>query len=414
MKKLLIVGFITAIFSAHAAQDVQFLHWWTSEGEVNSVEVIKEELVKAGFNLVSVPVEGGGGKIAKSILQARAIAGNPPDVAQLEGPSIKSWAALGFLHNINDTAEQHDWDKNLFKVAKKIHRHDGEYVAVPVTLHRLNWMWVNHEVLQRYQLAVPETWQQMIEVFAELQQRGIAPLAIGNEPWQIVQLFENIAFGLGGAKYYKKAYIDLDPEALASQTTLEALQLFRQISAIVLPYLTKQTWDSATQQLLGGNRAFQITGDWVAGDLMAFDGVFPDKIGCYPTPAHEPGFIYNMDSLVLFKSPHLDAELANKIAKSLADPRLISAFNKQKGSVPPYRNIALSGFNSCTIDAYQDFQLAEKQGNLVPSMIDSMAVSPVIEKAATNELFRFFNDPSIQPEDVILHMQSMGASNISL
>ncbi|KHT63753.1 sugar ABC transporter substrate-binding protein [Photobacterium gaetbulicola] len=414
MKKVLIAGLISSIFSAHAAQDLQFLHWWTSEGEVNSVEVIKEELGENGFNVVSVPVEGGGGKIAKSILQARAIAGNPPDVAQLEGPSIKSWAALGFLHSINDAAQQHSWDEHLFRVAREIHRYNGEYVAVPVTLHRLNWMWVNHDVLKRYQLATPETWEQVIEVFSQLQAHGVAPLAIGNEPWQIVQLFENIAFGLGGAQYYKKAYIELDAEALSSQTTLEALHLFRQISALVLPYLTKQTWDSATRQLLEGSRAFQITGDWVAGDLMALNGQFPENIGCYPTPAHHPGFIYNMDSLVLFKSPHLKAEVANQVAKSVSTPELISSFNKQKGSVPPYHNASLSGFSSCAIDAYEDFLLAEKQGNLVPSMIDSMAVSPVIEKAAANELFRFFNDPSIRPEDVILHMQSMGASNISL
>ncbi len=98
----------------------------------------------------------------------------------------------------------------------------------------------------------------------------------------MVQLFENIAFGLGGPDYYRRAFIELEPDVLDSPLTLEALDKFRQISSIVLPDLTNQRWEEATQELLSGKRAFQITGDWVAGELMAIEGKFPDSISCYP------------------------------------------------------------------------------------------------------------------------------------
>ncbi|WP_299018655.1 ABC transporter substrate-binding protein [uncultured Photobacterium sp.] len=406
--------FIGYVFSVHASQDVHFLHWWTSQGEAKSADIVKEYLNKEGFNVVNVPIQGGGGKTAKSILQARAIAGNPPDMAQLEGPAIKSWAALGFLHHLNAAAQQQHWDDNLLPQVRGIHQFHGDYVAIPITIHRLNWMWVNQDILQKHQLKIPETWEQLIDVFSQLKQKGVAPLALGNEPWQVVQLFENIAFGLGGPNYYRKAFIELDPDTLASPITLEVLNKFRRISTIVLPDLTKQRWEEATNDLLVGKRVFQITGDWVAGELIAINGHFPSYISCNPTPSKQPGFIYNMDSFALFKNPLLSNERANQIAAVISEPAFLRGFNRLKGSMPAHRNISMHGFNTCSLRAKQDFNEADKSGTLMPSIIDSMAVSPVIEKAASSELFRFFNDPTMKPEDVIVHMQNMGSSNLNL
>ena len=414
MRLIVLALFIGCVFSVQAREDVHFLHWWTSQGEAKSAEVVKHALQEAGFEVVNVPVQGGGGHTAKSILQARAIAGNPPDMALLEGPAIKSWAALGFLHSLDTVANSNHWDQNLLPLARDIHQFKGEYVAVPITIHRLNWVWVNHEVLNRHQLTMPTSWDEMIDVFYQLKQRGVAPLALGNEPWQVVQLFENIAFGLGGPDYYRRAFIELEPDVLDSSLTLEALNKFRQISAIVLPDLTNQRWEEATQELLSGRRVFQITGDWVAGELMAIEGQFPDSISCYPTPSKQPGFIYNMDSFALFKNPLLDEQQANQIAAIVSEPDFLRQFNLAKGAIPARMDVSLSGFNACSLQSRRDFHTAEQLGTLVPSIIDSMAVSPIIEKAATNELFRFFNDPSMRAENVILHMKSMGSSDINL
>lgn len=414
MRLIILALLVGSVFSAQARQDVHFLHWWTSQGEAKSAGLVKYALQEAGFDVMNVPIQGGGGNTAKSILQARAIAGNPPDMALLEGPAIKSWAALGFLHSLDTVASNNHWDKNLLPFIRDIHQFKGEYVAVPITIHRLNWIWVNHNVLNRFQLKVPQTWDQMIEVFTQLKQRGIAPLALGNEPWQVVQLFENIAFGLGGPDYYRKAFIELEPDVLDSPLTLEALDKFRQISSLVLQDLTSQRWEEATQDLLSGKRAFQITGDWVAGELMAIEGQFPDFISCYPTPSNQPGFIYNMDSFALFKSPLLSSERANQIAGVVSSSEFLREFNLVKGAIPARTDVSLAGFNACSQQAMRDFNTAEELGTLVPSMIDSMAVSPIIQKAASSELFRFFNDPSMKAEDVILHMQSMRASGISL
>ncbi|MEJ2766102.1 ABC transporter substrate-binding protein [Photobacterium sp. MCCC 1A19761] len=414
MKFLWILMLSGWTLTAHADQTVHFLHWWTSRGEANATAIVEQTLKASGYSVASVPIQGGGGGTAKSILQARAIAGNPPDMALLEGPAIKSWAALGFLHSLAPIAQKQAWNQHLNPLVRDIHQFNQEYVAIPITIHRLNWVWVNHEVLATYKLPVPRDWQEMLTVFRQLKQQGVPPLAIGNEPWQVVQLFENIAFGLGGPDYYRRAFIELDAQALDSAVTREALSLFRDISEIVLPDLTRQRWEEATQALLSGQRAFQITGDWVAGELIALAGQFPETISCYAAPARQPGFIYNMDSFALFKSPTLSEQQANDIAGVLSSPDFLRQFNQTKGAIPARRDISLAGFNACSVKAMADFRQAEQTQTLVPSIIDSMAVSPVIQKATTSELYRFFNHPSVSVDDVITHIKNMEASGLTL
>ncbi|PLX58134.1 MAG: carbohydrate ABC transporter substrate-binding protein, partial [Vibrio alginolyticus] len=85
---------------AESPQGVEFLHWWTSDGEQQALQTLKAQLKQHDIELLQSPVLGGGGDSAMTVLQARALAGNPPSFAQIEGPSIKAWDAIGILHNV--------------------------------------------------------------------------------------------------------------------------------------------------------------------------------------------------------------------------------------------------------------------------------------------------------------------------
>ncbi|WP_459781002.1 ABC transporter substrate-binding protein [Photobacterium sp. R1] len=388
-------------------KEIEFLHWWTAKGEVAAFNLVREALDNAGVHILDLPVPGGGGDTAMSILQARAIAGTPPDLVQLEGPSIQSWAALGFLHQLDKVAADGNWQENLLPIARDVNQYQGHYVAIPITVHRLNWMWINRKVLRTYGLAIPTTWDELIDVFARLKKQGVEPLALGKEQWQIALLFENLAFGYGGANYYQRAFINMDPEALNSQITYDILARFRAISQLVKPGMSHMRWDEGTQLLIEGERAFQISGDWVLGELLAGKVSIPDAIGCYPTPSKQTGFIYNMDSFALFDSPRTHPETAKIVSQTLSSPAFLKAFNKVKGSIPARKDITLDGFNRCSVKAKADMLTASQTGQLIPSIVDSMAVSPLVQQATSSEILRFFNDDNMKPEDFILHLQNI-------
>jgi glucose/mannose transport system substrate-binding protein len=79
-------------------------------------------------------------------------------------------------------------------------------MAVPTGIHRVNWLWLNRKVFEQQGLKPPTDWAQFVAVADKLKEKGITPLAIGNEPWQIAVLFETVALGEGGKTFYRKAF----------------------------------------------------------------------------------------------------------------------------------------------------------------------------------------------------------------
>ncbi|GLO63506.1 sugar ABC transporter substrate-binding protein [Vibrio sp. MACH09] len=410
MKKILF--FIMLLSNQVHAKEVEFLHWWTSDGEMAALDVMKDAVKVLGDDWKSTAIRGGGGDTAMAVLQARAIAGNPPTMAQIEGPAIKSWAKIGFLTSLDEIAQKEKWDELMLPAIQRINKYNGGYVAIPVTVHRVNWLWVNMKLLKEAGLDVPTTWNEFISVSKVLNTKGIKPLALGNAPWQISMLFENIALGLGGPDYYQKALVDLSPDALNSSTTTEVLSVFRQIGDISKNSLKKQTWDEATHELLNDQAVFQVLGDWVIGELNTEKISIPDHIACYVSPQTSGTYIYNMDSFVIFNhnAGSLKAD-SDRMAKLLSAKTFQEEFSKKKGSIPARADVSLSSFNRCSQQSRRDFDNAEENNRLLPSMTDSMAVAPVVQNAIINELYQFFNDPTKQPEQLISRLIAIAGSH---
>ncbi|KGK21734.1 sugar ABC transporter substrate-binding protein [Vibrio navarrensis] len=405
--------FLSLLLCSGASQagEVEFLHWWTSAGEKNALKRLENELAKADIPLKPAPVIGGGGDSAMTVLQARALAGNTPSFAQIEGPSIKSWDAIGILHPINKTATTHHWDEVLYPLAKAINKTDNGYVALPLTLHRLNWLWTNQRLLAQLQLTPPKTWPELFQAMETAHQQGFIPLAIGDQPWQIAQLFESLVIAAGGVSFYQSALVELDKRNIDSAEMRLALSQLRHISLLTSHPLPDQNWDSATQALAQDKALFQIGGDWILGDLLAHKVAVPEHISCQPAPQSRQTFLYNMDSLIFMASKTFSAQQAERVANRLADKDFQSEFNRVKGSIPVRNDIDLSQFNLCQQRSYHDFLFASAHGLAIPSMTDSMAVNPVAQQAINSEIFRFFRNQPISEDEVIRRIVSIAASN---
>ena len=131
------------------AGEVEVLHWWTSGGEAKSVGELKKIMQGKGHTWKDFAVAGGGGDNAMTVLKSRVVAGNPPAAAQIKGPGIQEWASEGVLANLDATAKAEKWDELLPKVVADVMKYKGNYVAAPVNVHRVNWMWANKAVLDK-------------------------------------------------------------------------------------------------------------------------------------------------------------------------------------------------------------------------------------------------------------------------
>ncbi|HDX8362474.1 TPA: carbohydrate ABC transporter substrate-binding protein [Aeromonas veronii] len=398
---------VIALLSAPvAASHVEVLHWWTSGGEAKAVEVLKSEWTKQGNQWNDFAVQGGGGKSAMTVLKSRALAANPPEAAHLKGYELKEWAGLGFLRDLTPMAEHLGWYGQMPPMVRATLSQNGALMAVPTGIHRVNWLWLNRKIFERNKLTPPTDWAQFVTVADQLKKRGITPLAIGNEPWQLAVLFETVALGEGGKEFYRKAFLEQDSATLTGPDMVRVLTRFQQLRAYVPQKYAGLKWHQATNLLESGGAAMQVMGDWVKGELSAGNYRPGEDIACLPSPGSAGLFSYNLDSIAMFKQRDpAQLQAQGDLAQLLMTPKFQEEFNRVKGSIPALTNPDMSKFDRCAVRSYQDFLLAEKQDNLLPSMAEGMATPTNMRQAILDVLSNFFNDPKANPEQTALHLE---------
>ena len=67
--------------------------------------MLKKDLEKQGIGWKDMPVAGGGGEQAMTVLRARVTAGNPPTAVQMLGFDIRDWAEQGVLADLTETRQ---------------------------------------------------------------------------------------------------------------------------------------------------------------------------------------------------------------------------------------------------------------------------------------------------------------------
>lgn len=395
LRSYLVSSLMLSLVSVSAmASSVEVLHWWTAGGEAQAAGVLRSYWQALGNEWQDSAISGGGGQSAMTVLKSRALSGTPPEAAHLKGSELQEWAALGFLRNLDNVARQGEWEKVLPEFVQHSVQSKGHYVAVPVGIHRVNWLWINPKVFERYQLSPPENWSQLLTIAKKLKQAGITPLALGDDQWQLSILFEAIVLGEGGSDFYRRAFVQLDQTALQSDTMQHLLELFHQLRDYIADDYGGTKWNQATHMLVEGSAAMQLMGDWVKGELTAAKVVPGKDILCLPAPGTDGKFSYNLDSIAMFdvQSPQkqqAQLQLVNMIMTS----DFQHAFNRVKGSIPVLNNQTLIDFDQCAQHSSQQLQQAIQQQELVPSMAEGMANSSYVRQAIGDVLVGYFNNP---------------------
>ena len=402
--KNLLAATVVAAFAmpglAQADGTVEVLHWWTSGGEAKAVGELKKAFEADGGKWVDSPIAGGGGDAAMTALRARVVSGNPPTAVQLKGPGIQEWAEQGALNDVQDVADKEHWDDVLPPVLAKIMKYDGKYVAAPVNIHRVDWFWANPEVLAKVGVTeMPTTWDEFNAIADKLKAAGITPLAHGGQPWQDATLFEDVVLGIGGADFYRKALVELDQDALTSDTMVKSFDQLRKLRGYVDDNFSGRDWNLATGMVMRGEAGFQIMGDWAKGEFLAAGKVPGKDFVCAATPGK--GFVLNSDSFTFFKVSGADKIKGQKVLASLImSPSFQETFNLAKGSIPARTDVALDKFDDCAKKSHEDLMAAVKNDTLVPSMAHEMAVSRSVRGEFLDLVTNFFNS-DMSSEDAV-------------
>lgn len=391
MVALALSGLTAGAARAADVKEVQMLHWWTSGGEAAALKVIKDALAKQGYSWKDVPVAGGGGNAAMTTLKAMVAAGNYPTSSQMLGYNVLVYAEGGKLGDLTDLAKSEGWDKAVPAAFQKFSTYDGKWVAVPVNVHSVNWVWINKAVMDKIGGTEPKTFDDFLALLDKAKKAGVTPLALGGQDWQEAILFDDVVLSTGGPEFYKKAFNDLDEASLKSDTMKKSFDNLAKLKAYVDPNFSGRDWNLTTAMVIKGDALVQVMGDWAKGEFHNAQKKPGDDFLCYRFPGTDGSVAYNSDMFAMFDvgADRKDAQTA--LAKTTMSKEVQAAFNVIKGSVPSRTDVPDTDFDICGKKGIADLKKANDSGTLFGSLAQGYGAPPAVTNAYLDVVDKFFN-----------------------
>jgi len=389
--------------TAMAEPKVLMLHQWASGNDAASIAKLGEMFTAAGGTWEQTAIAGHtANTLAK--LRADVVAGNAPAAVQLKGPEIGEWNATGGTADMDELATAEGWDKVIAPELLPVMKPDGKWVAAPMNIHRINWIWGNKAAMEGVGVTeLPKTWADFNAACDKAIAGGKICLAHLSADWTDATTFEVVVYGQD-PDLFKKAFVDGDVEALRSEGMVKAFDQMRlMVSKYMDPAIAGRDYDTASNMMVNGDALFFIMGDWELGTIKSVGKEPGVDILCgqAPTDWGKPGFILNSDSVVFFKQSNPDFVEGQKLLASLiVSPEFQKTFNISKGSIPARVDMDLSdGFNVCQQNSQADLKASIEADTLVRSMAHNMTVLQKYRGAMMDTITEFVNTPDMSSAD---------------
>ena len=279
-------------------------------------------------------------------LRADVVAGNAPAAVQLKGPEIAEWNETGMTANMDELATAEGWDKVVAPELLPVMKPDGHWVAAPMNIHRINWIWGNKAAMEPP--ASPSCRRPGPNSTPTATRRSPAARSAWRTfraDWTDATTFEVVVYGQD-IDLFRKAFVEGDIDALRSDGMVKAFDQMRlMVDKYMDPAIAGRDYDTASNMMANGDALFFIMGDWEIGMLTAAGHEAgrghplrpgADRLG-------QAGLHPELDSVVFFKQKDPDYIEGQKLlAHLILSPEFQTVFNIAKGSIPARLDVDLS------------------------------------------------------------------------
>jgi len=275
-----------------------FWHVWPEPNfprNIFIVEKIQEfEQSHPGFNIEPYGYTDEPFKIK---LKTEMIAGKGPDIF-FSWPSqyIDQFVSSGKVYNMTQELEKDGWIEDFydFSIDNCRYVENGEegIYAVPIAV-QVVVVYYNREIFQRYNLSIPETFDELLRICRFLSSENITPLAMGNlQRWPGSFFFNYLLDRIGGTRIYEDAIFQRNGVRFTDPPFIEAsrklVELYK--TGAFLRGFNGSDLDAARARFLRGRAGMYLMGSWEISRLETLaPKEFIEKLDVFPFPIVEGG-----------------------------------------------------------------------------------------------------------------------------
>jgi glucose/mannose transport system substrate-binding protein len=396
MKKFAVVAAMATAFlgsTAINAAELEVTHWWTSAGEAAAVAEFARVFEEETGNTWVDSALGGSGTGANPVIISRIIGGDPMGATQMNtGRDAEELIQAGLMRDLTDIAEE--MNINEFYVDQSLLEpctYEGRIYCFPINIHSWDWLWLSTAAYETIGQPVPTTWDEYVASWPALEEAGILPFGLATG-WPFAGIPGVLLAGIGGSDLIIAINRDKDVEAVRSPEFREVAEALDGIRQVVAPETMVPAFADVGNQILEGEAAGNIHGDWLQGDLQIAGGVPGEDYECLPALGLNDQLTGGGDAFYFPVLPEgtdpAVIEAQTELAKILISPEAQLAFNLKKGSMPIRTDIDLSQANACMQKA-----LVLLDNGLLPS--GDFALSSDTQQQLQDLNIEFLGDDSI-------------------
>lgn len=400
-KFAVVAAMATALLGSTAvmAADLEVTHWWTSAGEAAAVAEFARVFEENTGNKWVDSALAGSGTGANPVIIGRIIGGDPMGATQMNtGRDAEELIKAGLMRDLTPIADEMGI-KDFYVDASLLEpcTYDGKIYCFPVNIHSWDWLWLSTKAYEKIGQPVPKDWNEYVASWPALQAAGILPFGLATG-WPISGVPGVLMSGIGGSDLVLAVNRDKDASAVRGPEFRKVAEALDALRKVVSPEMMVPSFGDVGNQLLSGEAAGNIHGDWLQGDLQVAGGVPGVDYECLPALGLGDQLTGGGDA---FYFPVLPAgtdeaviQAQTDLAKLLISPEAQLAFNLKKGSMPIRTDVDLSGANACMKKA-----LVLLDNGLLPS--GDFALSSDTQQQMQDLSIEFLDDDSITVDDYI-------------
>lgn len=372
-------------------EELELVHWWTAGGEEAALNALLEsfrnEYGYSGSDINNNPAPGGAGSAIDTAIQSRVSSGDPPSTFQIwPGGSLTPYTDEDLLDSINDVWTD-DMEDAYLDGVKDTARNDGDFVAVPLNIHRLNNLFYNVNVVEDAGIDVDSLsdGEDLLSAMQTADSQGYIGMAHQtSSTWSTLQMWEMVFMAQNGVDAYREV---LERNVGDHESAIEdSLELVVDYSDYITPNSASVTWDEANEAVIDGDAAFLHQGDWAVGEYQNASGFdYQADWDMVPFPGTGGTYAIVMDSFVMPEN-NPSSTMTKQWLRQCGSIDGQAAFNREKGSIPPRTDVPTDDFPEFLQDQASDFSASNEQ---VPSIAHGSGIDPE-GKSIFEEIFSGF------------------------